>query len=194
MTAVYCALVHYPVRDREGTSVTASITNLDVHDIARAARTYGLSGYFLITPVDAQRVLATRIIDHWLKGAGLRRGPERAEALGLCHVVGSIECAAAAIAAESGARPTLVATAASPPRKRSTLSFERLRASLTERKAPLLLLFGTSHGLALEVLDACDAVLEPIVGPTAYNHLSVRSAAAIVLDRLLGPRQAAARQ
>jgi hypothetical protein len=29
-------------------------------------------------------------------------------------------------------------------------------------------------------------VLAPIRGNTSYNHLSVRSAAAIILDRLLG--------
>jgi len=29
-----------------------------------------------------------------------------------------------------------------------------------------------------------DAALEPIVGPTEYNHLSVRSAVSIILDRL----------
>jgi len=32
-------------------------------------------------------------------------------------------------------------------------------------------------------------MLEPIAGTTGYNHLSVRSAAAIILDRLLGPRK-----
>jgi len=31
-----------------------------------------------------------------------------------------------------------------------------------------------------------DMLLEPIEGYTDYNHLSVRSAAAIILDRLLG--------
>jgi hypothetical protein len=48
-----------------------------------------------------------------------------------------------------------------------------------------LLLFGTGWGLADEVLEAADALLPPLAGPSGYNHLSVRAAAAIVLDRLL---------
>ncbi|MGW8301987.1 MAG: RNA methyltransferase [Desulfobacterales bacterium] len=31
-------------------------------------------------------------------------------------------------------------------------------------------------------------MLEPIAGKTDYNHLSVRSAAAIIFDRLLGKK------
>ncbi len=37
-------------------------------------------------------------------------------------------------------------------------------------------------------MDNADFFLEPIKGPSDYNHLSVRSAVAIVLDRLLGER------
>jgi hypothetical protein len=31
-----------------------------------------------------------------------------------------------------------------------------------------------------------DYILEPVYGPGEYNHLSVRSAVAIILDRLAG--------
>ena len=51
---------------------------------------------------------------------------------------------------------------------------------------PLMLLFGTGFGLAPPVLERADLVLAPILGPGAYNHLSVRSAAGIILDRLRG--------
>ena len=37
-----------------------------------------------------------------------------------------------------------------------------------------------------EVFDKSDYVLEPIGGGGDYNHLSVRSAASIMLDRLFG--------
>jgi hypothetical protein len=53
---------------------------------------------------------------------------------------------------------------------------------------PFLLVFGTAWGLTREFIEAADYVLAPIMGATGYNHLSVRSAAAIVLDRLLGQR------
>jgi hypothetical protein len=33
-----------------------------------------------------------------------------------------------------------------------------------------------------------DYILDPLVGSGNYNHLSVRSAVAIMLDRLLGKR------
>ncbi|HLB25443.1 MAG TPA: RNA methyltransferase, partial [Nitrospirota bacterium] len=37
-----------------------------------------------------------------------------------------------------------------------------------------------------EFIAACDFTLEPNEGLSGYNHLPVRAAAAIILDRLLG--------
>ena len=89
---VYCALVHYPVKDREGASVSTSVTNLDVHDIARSSRTYQLSGYYLVTPITAQHAIIERILGHWEPGAaGAGRIPQRAEALRLITIARSIE-------------------------------------------------------------------------------------------------------
>ena len=62
----------------------------------------------------------------------------------------------------------------------------RLKEEMKRSKRPHLILFGTGWGLCEEVIDGADIVLSPICGETEYNHLSVRSAAAIVLDRLLG--------
>ena len=36
------ALVHWPIRDRAGNIVCTNVTNFDIHDIARASRTYGV--------------------------------------------------------------------------------------------------------------------------------------------------------
>ncbi|HLB40542.1 MAG TPA: RNA methyltransferase, partial [Candidatus Babeliales bacterium] len=60
--------------------------------------------------------------------------------------------------------------------------------------APVLLLFGTAHGLSPALVAQSDFLLAPVAGFSDFNHLSVRSAAAIVLDRWLGlqPREAAA--
>jgi hypothetical protein len=55
---------------------------------------------------------------------------------------------------------------------------------------PLLLLFGTGWGLTEELLAGVDRVLRPIQGNSDYNHLSVRAAVAIMLDRLFGDREA----
>ncbi len=53
----------------------------------------------------------------------------------------------------------------------------------------MLLIFGTGWGLAPAVVAEADALLEPIRSAVGdYNHLSVRSACAIALDRLCGAR------
>lgn len=184
MSAVYCALVHHPVLDRAGDEVTTSVTNLDVHDIARSSRTYGLRGYFVVIPIEAQHPVVQKIIDHWSTGAGVKRFPERTEAIALVRVARSIDDAIAEIEELEGETPHLVATSAQRGPDRSTYAEEVAR--LRNESRPTLLLFGTGHGLSPRVLLRCDAVLAPIEGPTQYNHLSVRAAVAITLDRLFG--------
>lgn len=77
----------------------------------------------------------------------------------------------------------------------STVGYDELRATLPNRIKPLLLVFGTGWGLTPQVVDKADLRLPPIAcdpafegKETRYNHLSVRAAIAIVLDRLLGNR------
>ncbi len=184
MVPLYCALVHHPVLDRQGEEVTTSVTNLDVHDIARSARTYGLRAYFVVVPIEAQHPVVQRIIDHWSIGAGVKRFPERTEAIGLVRLTLSVEDAVAEIERNEGQKPRLVSTSAKGGPERASYAQEAER--LREGSQPTLLLFGTGHGLSPRILDRCDAILAPIEGPTDYNHLSVRAAAAITLDRLLG--------
>jgi len=179
------ALVHYPVRDRAGATVTTAVTNLDVHDIARSSCTFGVGRYYIVTPIEAQHVLVRRITEHWTVGSGRRRMPERHEALALCTPLLALEDAIADATARHGTRPKLIATAARSSEKRR-VGFDALRSTLAQSRAPHLLLFGTGHGLADSLLDTADYLLEPIAGVGTYNHLSVRAAAAIVLDRLLG--------
>jgi hypothetical protein len=188
MTAVYCALLHYPVRDRAGHTVTTAVTNLDVHDIARAARTFGIRRYYVVTPIEAQHALVQRIIDHWTTGAGRRRIPERHVALAICQAISSLSEVLADIAAREGAPPRVVATAARLSSGRTLTGFQDLRDDLVDSKESHLILFGTGYGLADSVIETADVLLEPIAGASDYNHLSVRAAAAIVLDRVLGPR------
>jgi hypothetical protein len=61
-----------------------------------------------------------------------------------------------------------------------------MRQRFEKENGPFIIVFGTGHGLADEILERSDVVLEPIGSPTEWNHLSVRSAVAISLDRLLG--------
>ncbi len=180
----YAALVHHPVLEKGGRVVTTAVTNLDVHDIARASRTYGLAGYFVVTPIAAQRKLVAEILGHWVTGAGREHNDQRTAALELVRIVSSLEEAVQAIAAESGAPPFVVATGARP--RPNVVPFRELRAAREADPRAMLLVFGTGWGLAQPVFESCDAILAPIQGSAGdeYNHLSVRSAVAIVLDRL----------
>jgi len=183
---VHLALVHFPVLNKEGRIVSTAVTNLDIHDNARSARTFGVASYHIVTPLDAQIELTSRILNHWQNGFGARRVPNRVEAMNLIHVSRSLDEVVNFIAAEETARPTIVSTCA---RKRpTTLSFSAMRSRLQNEDGPFLLVFGTGYGLADAVFEISDAVLEPIGDPDDWNHLSVRSAVAIVLDRLLGNR------
>jgi hypothetical protein len=180
-------LIHHPVRDRTGELVTTSVTNLDVHDIARASRTYGVRAYHVVTPIELQRDLVRGVADHWLKGGSGERVPERAAALRLVRVAASVDDAWRAIEAEEGAAPLIVMTTANA-RSRPTTPYADLRARIASGSRPVALCFGTGWGLAAEVLDRADVLLEPIMAASDYNHLSVRVAVGVALDRLLGDR------
>lgn len=181
---MYCALVHHPVRDRAGETVTTAVTTLDIHDIARSACTYGLAGYFIVTPIDAQHALVDRVLGHWDTGSGKKRMPERSQALSLCRPVHALAEVTEAIAAEAGKAPRVIATAARQS-VRGVTEFAALRQQIdADATQPWLILFGTGHGLTDELLEQADVLLAPIHGTGAYNHLSVRSAAAICFDRL----------
>jgi hypothetical protein len=179
------ALVHYPVLDGQGAVVTTAVTNLDVHDLARSARSYGCTDYFVVHPIAAQRELVTRIRDHWTEGSSGRRIPDRREALRLLRIVDSLDAAIEVL----GGRPRVEIWATAARELGPTLRFVDARARLEGEGNAVLLVFGTGWGLAPVVVAAADALLEPIraVGEE-YNHLSVRGACAIGLDRLRGER------
>lgn len=187
----YLALVHHPVRSRAGETVTTAITNVDVHDLARTARTYDLAGMFVVTPVEAQRRLAEGILEHWRRGgAGHARVPERTEALERCRVVASVADARETVLADEGGVPRMLGTAARAVAGVAVLPFAEARTALGSPAAPHLLLVGTGHGLTDDLLAECDGLLPPI-RPGGYNHLSVRAATAVLLDRLFGDREGA---
>lgn len=180
------ALIHYPVTDKHGHVVSTAITNLDIHDISRASRTYGLRRYYLVTPIEAQHWLAQRVIDHWETGWGAAYNPNRREALEIIQAkpdIGSVEDDMEQL---YGRKPIWVATSAK--RYPNTISFPDLRKRLSEPDdGPFCLMLGTGWGLHPELVLEADLILEPIAGPTDYNHLSVRSAASVMFDRLLAP-------
>ena len=179
---LHVALIHYPVVNKHGDTVASAVTNLDLHDIARAARTFGVRTVHIITPLEDQRVLAEKIVRHWTSGPGGAHNPKRREALELIRVTASLEETRSRISGEYGQPPVVVATCAR--RHPQTLGFAELAEQL-QKGGLHLVIFGTAWGLAPEVLAASDFILEPIGDHASYNHLSVRCAAAIVLDRLM---------
>jgi tRNA (guanine37-N1)-methyltransferase len=183
---IYAALLHHPVYDKNGQVVTTAVTNMDIHDIARSGCTYGLSGFFVVTPVKALQKLALKIIAHWESGYGSQYNTTRKEALALARICDTLDDAIIAIERETGEKPIIVATSAKRAENRA--SFAELRDMINKETRPFLILFGTGWGLTETILLHSDYVLEAVEGRGDYNHLSVRSAAAIVLDRLLGQR------
>jgi hypothetical protein len=176
------------VLDRRGKVVTSAVTSLDIHDLARTARTYGVKAVYIVHPVQELREFASRIREHWFESSGREFDSRRREALELVQVIPALSDAVSSIERESGRRPLIVYTSAS---SRGGLTYDELRAKIFENKIsenaqPILLLFGTGFGLAPEVISNCDVGLAPIYGADDYNHLPVRAAVAIILDRLLG--------
>ena len=83
-----------------------------------------------------------------------------------------------------GCDPIVIATSAADCEERQ-LSY-RGAMDIIDSERPVFLMFGTAWGLHDEVLEMVDYILEPVKGSTDYNHLSVRAAAGIILDRLAG--------
>jgi hypothetical protein len=178
----YVALVHWPVYNREGDTVATSVTPLDLHDLGRIGLTYGVTGYYVAVPYESQRRLVEEIIYHWREGIGGEHSPQRQRALSAAKVVATVEEAFDDVAAREKAEPFVAATTAR--RVAGAIPPERLGDEAAGR--PVLLLFGTGYGLTEDIIFASDATLEPIAGRGDFNHLPVRAAVAIYLDRILG--------
>jgi hypothetical protein len=187
MRRLCLALIHHPVLDRQGAVITTAITNLDLHDMARSARTYGLSDMFVVHPVAAQRDLAERVRDHWLHGSGRRRIPDRAPPMELLRVVSSLDEAYDALGGRGAIEVWTTSAKKSPG---EPCRYEEARALMEREGPPVMLLFGTGWGLPRGLVDESEIRLEPIraAAETGFNHLSVRAACAITLDRLVGHR------
>jgi hypothetical protein len=179
------ALIHYPVTNKNGETIGSAITNLDVHDIARAARTFGVNAVYMVTPYKDQQELLAEILEHWLSGHGSRYNSIRGQALSLVRICQDLQELYELVAVKWGERPVILTTCAQA--QEELWSYSRVRGIMRSGKS-VLILFGTGWGLAPEVLNAADGALPPIRGACDYNHLSVRSAASIVMDRLLGFR------
>lgn len=183
----YVMEVHYPVLDKRGEKSSTAITGMDLHDIARACRTYGIKKYLLVTPIAQQREMAKRIAGHWTSGWGADYNPDRREAFSTLKIFASVQ-KAIAWAEEKEKKPVFkIATTAK--RHAGAQHWLTLKREILRCDHSPLFIFGTGWGLHDEVMEMADAVMTPICGgKDGWNHLSVRSAVSITLDRFFGWR------
>ena len=177
------ALLHEKMHDKHGRIVTTSITLIDVHDMARSARTYGATNIFVAHPSSTLQRLTNTLKHHWEEGHGATYNPNRSDALSRLEVVSNLDQIVEQVSNRTGKSPELIATSARQGPGR--ISFKEMREILPSG-SPFILMLGTGWGMTEELLSRAHYLLEPIVGPSDYNHLSVRSACAVLLDRLLG--------
>lgn len=180
----YTALLHYPMYNKRMEIVATSITNLDLHDIARTCRTYQTTEFFMVHPVENQQALIRDVMAYWQQGYGSIYNPDRKEAFSRVSLRSDLEEVKDYIASQTGLPVKTIATDAR--QYPNTVSYLDMRQRLCEPGLAWLLLFGTGWGMTQELLQQCDYILEPIGIDSDYNHLPVRSAVAIILDRLLG--------
>lgn len=182
----YLALVHHPIRNKIGEVVTTSVTNLDIHDISRSCRTFGIKKYFLVTPLPLQKDLVHEILNHWKTDAANAFNPDRQDALSIAEAQDSVEDAVSRVLELEGKKPIIVVTGANF--REYDGSVQSLKDLASKDGRPVLVLFGTGWGLHQNILDMAEFKLSPIVSLNSdgYNHLSVRSAVAIYLDRFFG--------
>ncbi len=181
---LYLALVHFPIVNKKGDTITTSVTNMDLHDIARSCRTFGFKNYFIVTPIVAQHELLGKILGYWQTDTANTYNPDRFDALELIQVVPALEDAVTKITTLEGKAPLVATTQAKNDHPHGNC--QQLVELAKSKQQPILLVLGTGWGLHPDLVNKASFMLDPIPGAADYNHLSVRSAAAIYTSRLSG--------
>ncbi|NLX84309.1 MAG: tRNA (guanosine(37)-N1)-methyltransferase TrmD [Synergistaceae bacterium] len=183
----YVMEVHYPVLDKRGEKSSTAITGMDLHDIARVCRTYGIKKYLLVTPLQQQREMAKRIVTHWTEGWGASYNPDRSEAFSTLKIFASVNRALKWVGDREKTEPFKIATTAKSVE--GAVHWLSLKRKILEEDLSPVFIFGTGWGLHQDVINDADSVMTPIAGGLdTWNHLSVRSAVGITLDRFFGWR------
>ena len=188
ITAV--VLLHHPVTNRDGAIITTAVTNMDIHDIARSCRTYEVDHYYLVTPIVEQKALVDRILAHWHRPHQKDWHPDRFDALSRVQVKETFHDVKADLIDRY---PEAVIEVSMPDARPlpNQLNYAQVREKWkNESKMTVkIIVLGTGYGVDPSFYSEVHTYLGPIYGPlgaSGYNHLSVRAAAAIILDRLFG--------
>ena len=183
-------LLHHPITNRSGETITTSVTNLDIHDISRSCRTFEVDHYYLVTPLIEQKAMVDRIIGHWGLPRSKEWHPDRFEALSRVQIVGSFEDVKTDLITRYPNLPLEVTMPDARPLP-NQMGYREIRKKWELEPTPgtKIVVLGTGWGVSSEFYKEVHTYLGPIYGPLGkdgYNHLSVRAAAAIILDRLFG--------
>ena len=143
MGTVYLAIIHYPVLDKRGDTVATSLTNLELHDVARSCMTFGVELCYIVTPLRKQTWIAEKLIEHWASGYGALYNPDRAQALTKIKIVGDIEEMMKEIRAAGN--PVVIGT--SSRQGSEIVKYEELRSMDSERRQAFSSTF--RHGLGV---------------------------------------------
>ena len=146
------ALVHYPVYNKDGLVVSTSLTNLDIHDIARAARTFGAEPYYIVHAVPDMRRFAEEVVTHWTEGFGAGFKPSRREALSFIEIQNDLGGVDRDLTKRWGRKPKFAVTSAR--QFPFTVTYEELRAKIDGEDEPICLIFGTGYGLVDEIVQS----------------------------------------
>jgi hypothetical protein len=150
--------------------------------VARSCMTFGVDLCYIVTPLPRQKEIAERLMDHWLHGYGLTYNPDRAQALKKVRIVDDLSTVIEEVSRDG--KPVIIGT--SSRHKGSGIGYGELKGRINSESGPFLILFGTGWGLPDSVTRLCERMLLPVRGKGTYNHLSLRVAIGIILDRLLG--------
>lgn len=186
MPSHYVALLHGDVLvGPEKKLGVTSVTSVDIHDIARSCATYDVKGFFLVTPLQDQQTIVNTLQKFWMTDVGIAYNSHRHEAMRRLMVMNNLQEAIDEIKQKEGKHPVVVVTSARNLDHKSPITFFD-QDKVWKHDRPVLIVLGTGQGLSGEIIEKSDYLLTPLQGLTEFKHLSVRSAAAIILDRWLG--------
>ncbi len=182
----YVALMHNDVILKAFNKVgNTSITSIDIHDISRSSATYGIENVFLVSALKDQHAILEKFLDFWMSSEGKKYNTTRFEAIKKVVPAFDFDQVVEVIYNKEGKKPIIIATSAKIQSEVKSLDYYSQEV-IWKQDRPVLFVFGTGQGLSSEFLQKCDYLFGPINGLIDYNHLSVRSAVSIVLDRWLG--------
>jgi len=182
----YIALMHNDIDLKEGRVGHTSVTSIDIHDIARSSTTYGLQTFFIVTSLKDQQKIVEKMLSFWVdEKVGGDYNNNRHEAVRTVQLKAELDDVIAAIEQREGVKPLIIGTSARDQDAIKIITYFD-QDVVWKHDRPILFLFGTGSGMSERLLQQCDYMLPPLQGFSDFNHLSVRSAVAIILDKWLG--------